>query len=148
MLKVLPIQSKEEQEILCGRCGIKFDPDLLAYVASVDGETVGVCQFKLNSEGGFIHDIATLLDREETADKASRDASDFEALFVLGRGALNFIDLCGAHSVKASAETTDETLLRARGFKKQDSGEYFCDMDGMFDGKHCSGHAVDLDALK
>ena len=59
-----------------------------------------------------------------------------------------FIDLCGAHSVKASAETTDETLLRAIGFKKQDGGEYFCDMDGMFDGKHCSGHAVDLDALK
>ena len=136
MLKVLPIQSKEEQEILCGRCGIKFDPDLLAYVASVDGETVGVCQFKLNSEGGFIHDIATLLDREEAADKASRDASDFEALFVMGRGALNFIDLCGVHRAFFVGDVRDEGLIKAIGFKKNAQGQYEMNLEGFFT-DHC-----------
>ena len=30
MLEVLPIQSKSEQEALCARCNIEFDPDMLA----------------------------------------------------------------------------------------------------------------------
>ena len=136
MLKVLPIQSKEEQEILCGRCGIKYGPDLLAYVASVDGETVGVCQFKLTAEGGFIHDIATLLDREEATDKAARDASDFEALFVMGRGALNFIDLCGVHRAFFVGEIRDEGLIKAIGFKKNDQGQYEMNLEGFFT-DHC-----------
>ena len=136
MLKVLPIQSKEEQEILCGRCGIKYGPDLLAYVASVDGETVGMCQFKLNAEGGFIYDIATLLDRDEPADKAARAASDFEALFVMGRGALNFIDLCGVHRAFFVGEVTDEGLIKAIGFKKNSQGQYEMNLEGFFT-DHC-----------
>jgi hypothetical protein len=100
-------------------------------------ELMGMSQFEIGDGVGYIADLVPRIDYD-----------DFEAMFILGRQTMNFIDLCGAHSVKASAETTDETLLRAIGFKKQENGEYFCDMDGMFDGKHCSGHAVDLDALK
>ena len=136
MLKVLPIQSKEEQEILCGRCGIKYGPDLLAYAASVDGELVGICQFKLNAEGGFIYDIAKLRDRAEAADKAARDASDFEALFVMGRGALNFIDLCGVHHAFYVGEVLDEGLIKAIGFKKNSQGQFEMNLEGFFT-DHC-----------
>lgn len=136
MLKVLPIQSKDEQAELCRRCNIKYNPDLLAYVASVDGETVGMCQFKVTSEGGLIHDIAKLADRDEPVDRKARDASDFEALFVMGRGALNFIDLCGVHRAYYVGEVSDEPLLKAIGFKLGDGGVYEINLEGFFT-DHC-----------
>ncbi len=136
MLKVLPIQSKDEQAELCRRCNIKYDPDLLAYAASVDGETVGLCQFKVTSDGGFIHDIAKLTDRDEPTDKKAREASDFEALFVMGRGALNFIDLCGVHRAYYVGKPTDEPLLKAIGFKLGDTGVYEINLEGFFT-DHC-----------
>ena len=86
MLKVLPIQTKFEQEEICKKCNVEFKPDLLAYSATVDGELRGVSQFKLTEKGGLVYDIAPAI-----------DTYDFEALFVLGRGTLNFIDLCGVH---------------------------------------------------
>lgn len=136
MLKVLPIQSKAEQEALCIRCNVKFDPDLLAYAAYVDGETVGICQFKLTDKGGFIYDIATLADRDEPADTKARAASDFEALFVMGRGALNFIDLCGVHKAFYVGQVSDETLISAIGFKKDGDGVFKINLEGFFT-DHC-----------
>lgn len=136
MLKVLPIQSKDEQAALCLRCNINFDPDLLAYAASVDGEMVGICQFKVTSEGGIIYDIAKLTDRPEPEDKRMRDASDFEALFVMGRGALNFIDLCGVHRAFYVGQTDDEALIRAIGFKAGADGRYEINLEGFFT-DHC-----------
>ena len=136
MLKVLPIQSKAEQEALCLRCNIKYEPDLLAYAAYVDGEVVGICQFKLTDKGGFIHDIAAVTDRDEPTDKKARAASDFEALFVMGRGALNFIDLCGIHKAFYIGQASDETLLSAIGFKKGEDGVLWINLEGFFT-DHC-----------
>ena len=136
MLKVLPIQSKSEQEELCLRCNVNFDPDLLAYAASVDGELVGICQFKVTAEGGMLQCLSKLCDRPDAEDKKARDASDFEALFVMGRGALNFIDLCGVHKAYYVGEVSDEALLRAVGFKKNESGVYEINLEGFFT-DHC-----------
>ena len=136
MLKVLPIQTKAEQEALCLRCNIKFDPDLLAYAASVDGEVVGICQFKLTDKGGFIHDIATVTDRDEPLDDKARSASDFEALFVMGRGALNFIDLCGVHMAYYVGQVIDERLISAIGFKRDAEGVLKMNLEGFFT-DHC-----------
>ena len=139
MFKISPIQDTEVQKKYAEACGIPCREGLFAYaMVDVDSlELMGMSQFEIGDGVGYIADLVPRVGYD-----------DFEAMFILGRQTMNFIDLCGAHSVKASTETTDETLLRAIGFKKQDGGEYFCDMDGMFDGKHCSGHAVDLDALK
>ena len=139
MFKISPIQDTEVQKKYAEACGILCREGLFAYaMVDVDSlELMGMSQFEIGDGVGYIADLVPRVGYD-----------DFEAMFILGRQTMNFIDLCGAHSVKASAETTDETLLRAIGFKKQENGEYFCDMDGMFDGKHCSGHAVDLDALK
>ena len=128
MLKVLPIQSKTEQAEICKLCGVEFNPDLLAYSATVDDELRGVSQFKLTAEGGLVYDINPAI-----------DTYDFEALFVLGRGTLNFIDLCGVHYAiyKGTVENEEkERLLKAIGFKRTESGSLEIDLNGFFT-DHC-----------
>ena len=124
MLKVLPIQLKSQQEDICRRCGVEFKPDLLAYSAEMDGELAGVCQFKLSAEGGIICDFA-----------ASKDYKGdlFEPLFVMGRGTLNFIDICGIHNAFFDADFADEGMIRAIGFTKNENGRYEVNLIGFFD---------------
>lgn len=129
MLKVLPIQSKAEQEAICLRCGVTYNPDLLAYSAAVDGELRGVCQFKLTAEGGELHDLAPVIGVE-----------DFESMFVLGRGTLNFIDLCGVHYARFLGKTDNETLLKAVGFKQDEQGVWCINLEGFFT-DHCGNHS-------
>ena len=93
-------------------------------------ELMGFSQFEVG-DVGYIYDLIP-----------AQGTTDFEAMFILGRQTMNFIDICGNHICKASRSAGDARLLRAIGFKEQ-GDELFCDMTGMFDG-HCSGHAVDL----
>lgn len=130
MLKVLPIQTKEEQELAASRCNVVFKPEALAYTATVDDVFVGMCQFRLTDKGGEIYDIALMPDKD-----------DFEAMFVMGRAALNFIDLCGVHYAKYISDTTDDTLLRAIGFEKNAEGIYDIDLTDFF--KHPCKHHKD-----
>ena len=125
MLKVLPIQSKAEQEEICQQCDVIFNPDLLAYVATVDDRLAGVCQFKLTADGGILYDLA-----------AATDFYNFEALFVMGRGTLNFIDLCGVHRAFFDGTNTEETLIKAVGFKRNDEGRFEINLEGFFT-DHC-----------
>ena len=121
MLKVLPIQTKAEQELACSRVGILYTKELLAYAATVDEELVGVCQFRLGDDGGEIYDLAQL-----------PGVDDFEAMFIMGRATLNFIDLCGVHRAFYRGDLHDESLIRAIGFKKNDDGLYEIDLEGFF----------------
>jgi hypothetical protein len=128
MLKVLPIQTKDEQAKICELCNTKYNADLLAYAVYDDDELLGVCQFKLTASGGEIHCI-------ESANGTNRT----EALFIMGRGALNFIDLCGVHYAKYLGEVKNEDLLTAIGFKKNADGKYDIDLEGFFT-DHCGNH--------
>ncbi len=121
MLKVLPVQTKAEQELACSRCGVTYNPDLLAYAATVDDELVGVCQFRMDDGGGEIFDLA-----------AMPGIDDFEAMFIMGRATLNFIDLCGVHYATYHGTPTDESLVRAIGFKQNEAGTYEIDLTGFF----------------
>jgi hypothetical protein len=134
MLKVLPIQSKEQQKEICEKCQISYQPDLLAYAASVDDELVGICQFKMTDQGGFLYDLAKVIDHTE-----NKECSDFEAMFVMGRGTLNFIDLCGVHRAFFCGKNPDDSLLRAIGFKKNDTDQYEINLEGFFT-DHCGNH--------
>lgn len=128
MLKVLPIQSKDTQKDICLRCNVEYNPELLAYSATVDDVLVGVSQFKLTDKGGLVYDIAPVA-----------DLFDFEALFVLGRGTLNFIDLCGVHNALYLGTIPDEQterLIKAIGFTKNEDGSYTVDLEGFFT-DHC-----------
>lgn len=125
MLKVLPIQSKAEQEEICNKCGVTFNPDLLAYVATVDDRLAGVCQFKVTGEGGILYDLAP-----------TTDFYNFEAMFVMGRGTLNFIDLCGVHRAFFDGTETPDSLLTAVGFRKNEAGRWDINLEGFFT-DHC-----------
>ena len=121
MLEVLPIQEKSEQELLCARCNIPFDTELLAYKALVDGELHGICQFTMNPDGGRILHFA-----------AAPDRYDFESMFVMGRATLNFIDLCGVHRAFFDADCDNEILIRAIGFSRNSDGRYEMDLTDFF----------------
>ncbi|MBQ8213134.1 MAG: hypothetical protein IJZ80_03915 [Clostridia bacterium] len=121
MLEVLPIQDKQEQEALCARCKIEFSTELLAYKALVDGELRGICQFTMNAEGGRIVDFAHI-----------PDGYEFEPMFVMGRAALNFIDLCGVHTAFFDATYENETLIKAIGFSSNPDGRYEIDLTDFF----------------
>lgn len=124
MLKVYAIQSKEEQAALCAHCNITYDPDLLCYCATVDDIPVGICQFTLLAEGGCIYDLAPIKGQKP----------DKQALFVLGRATLNFIDLCNIHTAFFDGDCTiiGEQLLHAIGFRKNDSGRFSVDLTDFF----------------
>ncbi|MBE6558589.1 MAG: hypothetical protein E7661_06225 [Ruminococcaceae bacterium] len=127
MLEVLPIQSKSEQETLCVLCGMTYKADDMAYKALIDGELMGICQFTMNQTGGYIHDLGLVKD----ATILPKDRA--EALFVMGRATLNFIDLCGVHSAFFEDHAfADEAMVKAIGFKKQENGNWWMDLTDFF----------------
>ena len=121
MLEVLPIQSKQEQEALCARCGVPYQAELLAYKALVDGELKGICQFTMDQNGGRILHFAHI-----------PDGYEFEPMFVMGRAALNFIDLCGVHRAFFDAEYDNQILITALGFSPNADGRYEMDLTDFF----------------
>ena len=130
MFKILPIQSKAEQEKICSLCNVKYNVDLLAYAVYDDAVLMGVCQFRLTATGGEIYDLAH-----------ANGTDSVDALFIMGRGALNFIDLCGVHYAKYISDKTDDGLLRAIGFEKNADGIYDIDLTDFF--KHPCKHHKD-----
>ncbi len=121
MLEVLPIQTKEEQEILCSRCNVPFRVDALAYKALTDGEFCGICQFTMDHAGGKILDFSE-----------APGLYAFEPMFVMGRAALNFIDLCGVHRAFFDAEYPDENLIKSIGFSRNAEGRWEMDLTDFF----------------
>ena len=131
MFKITPIQSAEDQMIIAKRCNTEYKEGAFAYamVDSDTGELMGFSQFEITEKGGHLIDLRPI----------GKD-DDYEAMFILGRATMNFIDLCGAHTLYADPDAGDSTLLRAIGLRPTDENTLFCDMTGFFDGSHCSGH--------
>ena len=126
MFKITPIQSTEEQIEVAKACGTEYKTGSFGYSMrdAETGDLMGFSQFEILGTCAFISDI-----------KAPLGYDDFEAMFILAKSTMNFIDTCGAHLCKVSESTAEERLLLAVGFKN-----YECDTTGMFDGSHCSGH--------
>ena len=122
MLEVIPIQTKTEQEALAARVGAEFLPDALAYRADADGEFVGMCQFRLDPSGGHMLTLDSLPGHE-----------DFQPLLVMGRAALNFMELCGAETAYYEAPLRDRVLVGAIGFREDPAGRLSVDLRGFFD---------------
>ena len=134
MFKITPIQDKNERDGLFSRYKIKAREGYFSYLMydMETGAPMGISQFDVTGEEGYISDLRYVGEGE-----------DFEAMFILGRQTMNFIDLCGIHRCVAAADAGDARLLHAIGFREND-GRLSVDMTGMFDG-HCDGHAVKLD---
>lgn len=131
MFRISPINDKKFQKECAAACGALYIPEFFAYsmIDNESGTLMGFSQFEINEKGGFISDL-----------KAKLGTSDDEAMFILGRATMNFIDLCGSHKCYAKKEAGEDKLLHAIGFREEAENDLlFCDMTGMFDG-NCSGH--------
>lgn len=133
MFKISPVADKALINEYTDACGVhtKSNAFLYAMTDTDSGEIMGVAQFEITSEYGYIYDLMP-----------KRGTQDDEAMFILGRQTMNFIDTCGVHICRADLSAADSSLMKKIGFKERD-GYYLCDMTGMFDG-HCSGHKVEL----
>ncbi len=131
MFKISPVQDPALAENYAKLCGAKFEPALFMYAMTntETGALMGISQFEILTDSGYIYDL-----------KEIPDGKDFEAMFILGRQTMNFIDLCGPKKCYAKIDAGDEKLLRAIGFRAQ-GDTLICDMTGMFDGSHCAGHS-------
>lgn len=118
MLIIKPVQ-KNEQENICRACGVGYREREMAYAAREDEKLLGVCTFYMSGDTGYV-----------TALRCVDGVDDFEALFIMGRQTLNFIDLCGVHKAVFLGE--ESRITKAVGFKMTD-GRLFMDLDGFFE---------------
>ena len=89
------------------------------------------------SENGGILDTLSLC----------RGSADWEALFILARQTLNWIDLRGFHTCQCPPDAGNMRLLRLVGFESREDGELCADMTHMFDGS-CGGRCSLAEELK
>lgn len=134
MFKISPIQDKALQKKYAEMTNSEYRENFFAYAMTdyETGELMAISQFEIAVGDAYISDI-----------KSVPTLSDFEAMFILARQTMNFIDSCGVNKIRASQETAEKRLLIAAGFKETVGG-FTVNTEGMFDG-HCSGHAKKLD---
>ena len=130
MFKITPIQSTSDAIAYANACNAIIKDGCFVYAMTdcESGEIMGFSQFELLEGHGYIYDL-----------KEASGRNDFEAMFILGRQTMNFIDLCGLSVCRADLAAGDESLMKAIGFKKANDF-YECSTTGMFDGSHCAGH--------
>lgn len=124
MLIVKPIQEKSLQEECCAACAVEYDADALCYGAWVDEVLVGICQFKLGANGATLLDLCRAVGTD-----------DLDALFIMGRQTMNFIDLHGVHECRLGERVKDQVSLdfaKKLGFSEKDE-QLWCDLNGFFD---------------
>lgn len=126
MLKILPIQTVQEQERLCRLCSVEYSRACLAYSAYDDDVFVGIAQFRFADRKLFICDI-----------RNADGIEDEEALFIMGRGLLNYADLVGIHDAYLEfPERVSHSLAMRIGFFSDKNGLYYMNLRGFFDAKH------------
>lgn len=130
MLEVYPIQTKDEQKELCQLCGIEYDVNKMAYKGIMSGKLIGVLQFAIKGDCGYVYDLENV-----------KGIEDNEILFVLGRAALNFIDLCTVTKNYFVGRTEGrEALIQRIGYKLTEDG-WFMDTTDFFTGScHCESN--------
>ena len=109
MLKILKIQDKFDQEQLCATCDVPYVAHHMAYRIEVDGKTIGIATFFMGTKAGYLVQLCTI-----------PGVQDDNALFITGRGVLDFMERCGAHEAFAIGSPCSENLLREIGFTLKD----------------------------
>ena len=130
MFKITPVTDSAERENIASELGFELREGSFIY-SMRDADTLklmGASQFEILAGYGIIYDL-----------KCPLGEDDFEAMFILGRQTMNFIDMCGISDQRAEIGSAKEELLRAIGFKKEEK-YYRASSEGMFDGSHCGGH--------
>lgn len=122
MLEIKPIQSFEEQKEVLDKCGLTAREGAFAYKAFEGGSLVAAAQFDIKGSEGYICGMERVIGTEY----------DFEAMFILGRAVMNFLDLCGVSTaVYEVNDETSERYARMLGFRP-DGERFSVVLTGMF----------------
>ena len=125
MLTASPIQDKSTQEELCKLCGVEFKPNSFSYSQKENDEIIALSQFDITSDGGVIYDLQMKKGLED----------DIEALFILGRDVLNFLDLTNNKKCFFAVKNEhDIKMAKMLGFKETEQ-IWSLNLEGIFDGK-------------
>ena len=129
MLIIKPIQDKKYQQEICDLCGFNFDPTLFAYSEKENDKLIAGCQFDILGKISVITDFGMVVGENE----------DLEALIILGRSVMNFLELSGAETcIFDTLSTNNDKYAKMLGFKLTDE-KYQITLKGLFDSKcsHC-----------
>lgn len=129
MLIIKPIQDKEFQKEICTRCGFTFDPTLFAYSEKENDKLIAGCQFDILGKEAIIQDFGM--------EKSS--VEDIEALIILGRAVLNFLELSGVETCHFETKSPDSIrYAKAIGFTPIEN-KMSISLKGLFDARcsHC-----------
>ena len=81
--------------------------------------------------------------QQKFKDKEFSDRDRIESLFVMGRAAMNFIDLCGVHKAYFEDEAFEgEGMIKSIGFSKLEDGRWFVDLTDFFVEPCQHGHGL------
>ncbi len=106
MIEIMPVGSKQEQELICARLGVTFRSDSLAYKISKDAHATGICQFRIYQKDA---DIFCLIAEEE------------ELYCYLLRAVMNFCSFNGVLSAHYIGDLSRvEDCIEKLGFSEKD----------------------------
>lgn len=125
MFKIEPLCEAGLAKKIADECGVEYKEGYFFYhmYDVPTGKTLGHSQFEILGKEGYIYSLSPY-----------PGVVDDEAMFILARQTMNFLEGCGACECYANAEI-DNRLLKMVGFKEAD-GKFYCNTKGMFDG-HC-----------
>ncbi len=124
MFKIIPQNDDKVIDTYLSACNTKRREGSFVY-AMLDYDTnelMGITQFEIDDKISYIYDA-----------KQTPGEDDFEAMFILIRQTMNFIEKCGIGKCIATNGSASEQLLKAAGFKPED-GAFVAILTGMFDG--------------
>ena len=105
MLIIKPIQEKSRQEQICAACEVTYRPETFAYSAYDDDTLIGVCQFTMGNGKAELTDLKTV-----------PGTDDEEALFIMARAMMSFVDKCAIPTLSTTDTASDPALLKKLGF--------------------------------
>ena len=128
MIAIRPVYTSYEREEYMKPFGIVPKEGYQVIAAHNDGRFVGGAYLSYEGNVGTIY-LMSLIDGYD----------DYIDRFLIGKAALNFLDLAGAKNVTYTGN--DEKLAKALGFAI-DGEKMTINLEGYFDGKHdsCGGH--------
>ncbi len=129
MFKITPAASEQQRRSAAHACAVRLQEGSFMYIMvdGEDGHLMGLSQFDISCGHGRLTDLAEV-----------PGADDDEAMFILGRATMSFVESCGITTLYAAPDAAPVQRLRALGFKEKDGG-YVADLSGMFHG-HCTSH--------
>ena len=131
MIAIRPVYTSYEREEYMKPFGIVPEDNQVVIAANNDGRFVGAALVSFEGNNGTVHMMSLIEGYDDYIDR-----------FLIGKAALNFLDLSGAKDVTYVGN--DEKLAKALGFKIE-NGNMTINLTGYFDGAHegCSGHCAE-----